>query len=218
MIDPRPSWIMAGGHDISEGLLDRCAMTAASLRRGEYQVVRIHVERQLGMDRWLIPKKEFQRKMPEIRIVDDPVRMDETDHAVVMEIVAHALSGAQMSDDEGERAIAALRAMVVSDGMFERCRPARRKTLRAALPAPWGPACARDMVWSGTTDVFGEQMTFGDAARNLPTCTSVRYATEPDHVDHLRVESASVLCTQDNGPDAVATLRTLADLEERPFA
>ena len=219
-------WLMAGGHDTESGLLLKCKEAAAGIRRGEYLLMRLGMAGQSTRNRWLIPKTGSTEGLPEIRIVDDTVRIRENDERIVMEMIARALDGKLISHDEGNRAFDALRAIVVSENLIERCPKAEHRVLQAAMATPWGPACAEDFHRGRMNSAKGPgirrtdigSLPIGDAARNLPICTLVGFRDEPDHPSHIRLDVANALCTEQNAPDPMEVVRSLADLARNPFA
>lgn len=219
-------WLMAGGHDTESGLLLKCKEAAAGIRRGEYLLMRLVMAGQSTRNRWLIPKTGSTEGLTEIRIVDETVRIQENDERIIMEMIARALDGTLMSHDEGYRAFDALRAIVVSDNLIERCPKAEPRVLRAAMATPWGPACAEDFHRGRTNPTKAPDarraeigsLPIGDAARNLPICTLVGFRDEPNHPSHIRLDVANALCTEQNAPDPMEVVRSLADLARNPFA
>jgi hypothetical protein len=220
-------WLMAGGLDAESELLLKCKDAAAGIRRGEYLLMRLSIVGQSNRNRWLIPKTCSTEGLPEVRIVDETVRIRENDERILMGMIARALDGTLMSHDEGNRAFNALRAIVVSENLMERCQEAEQRVLRAAMPTPWGPACAEDFYRGRTiaqkapedvcrTDLGS--LPIGDAARDLPICTLVGFRNEPDHDNHIRLDTLNVLCTEQNAPDPMDVLRSLKDLADVPFA
>jgi hypothetical protein len=215
--------LMAGGADIADGILERCAEAAKAIHEGLYELKRLPTS-MTGTDLWLIPGARAPSGLGEIRIMPDPVPINALDDRIVAALVASALSGVLMSDQESERAIDALQAVAAAEDLIARCVQGRRRTMRIALPTPWGVACCRDM-----TTTFSAQATrirpmahlpvrpIGGHAGLLPSATMVGYRNEPDHFGHIRIEPVSVFHTEDAVMDPMETMRVLADLGERPF-
>lgn len=207
-------WIMARRMDVTAGLLERCVEAAAGLRSNHYALVPLRLEGQQNPDRWFIPLPEVGDGLSEIRVVDDPVRIRERDPAGIMELVARALSGTLLSDDDQSRAVAALQAIVSSEGIIDALSSVPGSIIRAALPTPWGRAAARRFApvrpWAPTRPM-------GHTADLLPVCTLIDFRDEPDHREHIRIEPISVMCAERNRLDPIETIRILADLEADPF-
>lgn len=215
--------LMAGGADIAEGIVERCTEAAKAIHEGLYELKRLPTS-MTGTDLWLIPGARSPADLREIRIMPDPVPINALDDRIVAALVASALSGVLMSDEEGERAIDALRAVAAAEDLISRCVQGRRRTMRMALPTPWGVACCRDMTTTFSARSTGIRpmahipvQPIGGQARLLPSATMVGFRNEPDHFGHIRIEPVSVFHTEDAVMDPMQTMRVLADLRERSF-
>ena len=218
-----PNRLMAGGADVADDIVDRCAEAAEAIRAGLYELKRLPTSI-IGTDLWLIPGPQAPAGLGEIRIMPDPVPINAIDDRIVAALVATALSGVLMSDQEGDRAVDALQAVAAAEDLIARCVQGRRRTMRIALPTPWGVACCRDM-----TTTFSAQATrirpmahlpvrpIGGQAGLLPSATMIGFRNEPDHFGHIRIEPVSVYHTEDAVMDPMETMRVLADLRERAF-
>jgi len=223
MSDATP-WIMMMAMHAARGLPERCKTAAAALRASRYEIMRLRFDGQSRMDLWLMPLSPWKDDLPEIRVADDPVPVTQSDPAIVMELVAQALCGPLMSEDEGMRVVQAMMAVVASEGLMERCAPGPRGILKAGMATSWGPAATSDVFASrsGRIGPDGAPMPprcrpIGDAALLLPTCSMIDLRNEPGHPAHIRVEPFSAICTRANAPDAMQIVRCLADLAERPL-
>lgn len=212
--------LMAGGADIADGIVERCAEAANAIHEGLYDLKRLPTS-MTGTDLWLIPGPQAPAGLGEIRIMPDPVPINALDDRIVAAFVASALSGVLMSDDEGQRAFDALKAVAAAEDLIGRCAPGRRRTMRIALPTPWGVACCRDMTAPTVTRMrparYSPCAPIGGSATLLPTATMVGFRNEPDHFGHIRIEPVSMFHMEHQVMDPMETIRVLADIRDHPF-